>query len=208
MLISELRVALQKYNINMSGSVIRRLASDGVISPPPRYPKGEGKGRGGPSDWPEQSIGEIVAFWVLTHNSLFGATPKSTIRKMRQEWYRLIDRPEEALGLSVDEVGVHGGNSFLFSMQFEHKLGLDLICRQPVARWVATVQKVQDKRPIDKPIWLLYYWMLRGDQSDRVFAIFKPPPIVREPFPEDQVHLALSARTPPRNLGDKEGGKT
>lgn len=209
MLISELRVALQKYNINMSGSVIRRLASDGVISPPPRYPKEEGMGRGGPSNWPEQSIGEIVAFWVLTHDRMYGATPKSTIRGMRRDWYRLIDRAEDVIGLRIDEDGLHGHNPFLFYPPIvKDEFSFILTCRQPFARWIATVQKVEDGRTIDEPIWFLYWWVVAKDQYNDAAAMFEPPPFVEKTGPEDHVSLLFSRRRRPQRLVMKKEAQT
>lgn len=210
MLIDDLRVVLQEYDITMSASVIRRLASDGVISQPPRYPKEEGKGRGGPSNWPERSVGEIVAFWVLTHDRAYGAAPKSTIGKMRREWYQLIDNAAATLKLWLVGVSVSTlENPALHQLTVPLWDGSSLRygCHPTFARWIATVQKVQDKRPIDEPLSLNYWWVVSKDQHDNVVAIFEPPPIVEKPRPEDHVSLSFSRRRRSQNLSSEAGGK-
>jgi hypothetical protein len=209
MLISELCVALQKYDINMSASVIRRLASDGVISSPPRYPKEEGKGRGGPSNWPERSIGEIVAFWVLTHDPVYGTTPKFTISWMRQDWYSLIKNAATMLKLWLigDSVMPVGSAPLHLTVSLGDESGLSYACRPTFARWIATVQKVQDQRPIDEPIWLRYWWVVSKNQYGNVIAIFEPSPIVektRPEDPEDHVFLNFSRHGRSQNLSDEK----
>jgi hypothetical protein len=173
--IAELQGRLHRYGVGLASSTIRKLAHEGVITPPLRYHKSEGKGRGGPSNWPDDSVGEIVAFWVLTHDPMRGATRKSTIRFIRSTWDLLhADDVAKRLGLSVQADGVDGSDPLMGFSQCYLKSGSSLCywCHSVVAKWIATVQKVQDGLPIDQPVLLTYVWVLYKDQDGDIVALF------------------------------------
>jgi hypothetical protein len=203
-IISELQARLQEYDVTLASSTIRKLAHERIITPPLRYHKSEGKGRGGPTNWHESAVGEIVAFWVLTHDPMRGATPKSTIRYIRSFWEGFHDDAAKLLHLSVEADGIDGDNPFVGSrrLPIKSKSSLTLFCFPVVARWIATVQKVQDGLPIDEPISLRYVSVLYKDQNGDIEANLELVELVEPPagknLLEDEVALVFSLHKPRR----------
>ncbi|GEM_PF-2150377 len=175
MQVDELQAHLHKYGVGLASSTIRKLAHEGVITAPRRYHKSEGKGRGGPSNWPEYSVGEIVAFWVLTHDPMRWPVRKSTIRFIRIVWDSLhADDVAKSLGLSVQADGIHSSDPLIGFSYSQLKSGSSwcYVCNSVVSKWIATVQKVEDGLPIDEPLSLTYVWVLYKDQDGDIMALF------------------------------------
>jgi hypothetical protein len=134
-----------------------------------------------------------------------GATPKSTIRYIRSFWEGLHDDAAKLLHLSVDADGIDGDNPFVGSrhLPVRSKSRLTLFCYPVVAKWIATVQKVQDGLPIDEPISLRYVWVLYKDQNGDIEADLKlvelvEPTVPAKGFREDEAALVFSLHKPRR----------
>src|SRR5665647_3191018 len=91
MKITELQERLRKYKVELAASTIRKLAPEGIITPPPRYDKKEKKGKGGPSNGPEDSPADIVALWELTHALGQAAAPTGYVGYCGEVWDAVFD---------------------------------------------------------------------------------------------------------------------
>jgi hypothetical protein len=85
-------------------SFIRKLAHDGVISSAPRYARSAGKGRGGPTNWSEDSVAEIAAFLSLRKMDAKGIhLPKRFIKHIKEVGISLRNAPWRLCRVGVAE---------------------------------------------------------------------------------------------------------
>jgi hypothetical protein len=108
-LITELTPKLAAVGIELdrkkAPEFIRKLASDKLISSPPRYKRSGPKGKGAASDWPEMAIQEIAAYFCVQNlrRSSGARIPKSIIREARDVARTLMKKPQDLCWIEVDE---------------------------------------------------------------------------------------------------------
>jgi hypothetical protein len=126
-LVTELTPELAALGIELNRKkapdFIRKLASDGLISRPPRYAKSGPKGRGAASDWPEMAIQEIAAYFCVQNlrRSSGARIPKSIIRKAREVGLTMMKKPWELCWIDVDEdhvIDVDWFNDFVLARPY------------------------------------------------------------------------------------------
>jgi len=108
-LITELTPKLSAVGIELdrkkAPEFIRKLASDKLISAPPRYKRSGPKGKGAASDWPEMAIQEIAAYFCVRNlrRDSGARIHKSIIREARDVARTLMKKPQDLCWIEVDE---------------------------------------------------------------------------------------------------------
>jgi hypothetical protein len=171
MKINALQDRLQKYNVKLAGSHIRKLAHDGVITSPPRYHRKEKMGKGGPSNWSEESLADIVAFWYVTNDEHRGVVPTEVVILFRDLWDMILHDPQWVeLMLHRAPDGNWSIAELAFLTAFEGKFYARYDCDSTFARWMALREKVLNDLPIQNPISLTYSWRIYVDANDEAHA--------------------------------------
>ena len=124
--IAELKPTLAAVGIEIdrkkAPEFIRKLASDKLISSPPRYKRSGPKGRGAASDWPEMAIQEVAAYFCVQNlrRDSGARVPKAIIRKARAVALTLMNEPQDLCWIEVnedDEIDLAWSNDFVLASQ-------------------------------------------------------------------------------------------
>jgi len=195
MKITELQERLRKYKVELAASTIRKLAHEGIITPPPRYDKKEKKGKGGPSNWSEDSLADIVAFWELTHDLGQGVVPKGYVGYFREVWDALFDPKLVKRMFKKESKGEWRFEDTPFVFRRGGNFDYRYECDPTFARWIAIRKKILNDLPMKNPISLTYRWRVYFDASDDAPVALGEGPQIEElneaDYRQDRVYFEL-----------------
>ncbi|MGZ4864520.1 MAG: hypothetical protein ACXV5H_04765 [Halobacteriota archaeon] len=174
----ELQSELKQIGIDVPMGTLGRWAHEDLISGPRRYTE-PGK-RGHFADWPEASLEETAACWVVRHSDpVWGPPSKAHIKGIREAAHELwkmpwlscvIEQPPhkyfEAAQTHADHfytplvspyVTPDEGSDFQYVSFTPHAL---------VTKWMAAVEKARQRIAISTGTVIVYDWIIDWDGRD------------------------------------------
>jgi len=182
----QLAERLQELQIQLPIGTLRRWAAEGLIEGPKRGSRPSRRGRFG--DWPEKSLEDAVATWMVRHTDPVSGPPSKkyllNIKKVAEElqvapWKHCRIRiqglpeipPDEQLGESGQPaVNVLDERGYTPYVESNTTWAVDHISFRPhelLAKWLAGVEKVRSGEPLRDSFYFVYDWIIDGPRNER-----------------------------------------
>jgi len=159
-----------KY-VDLPMPTLRRWAAEGIVTPPMRYSKGKGGGRGRVSYWSDRSLEEAAACWYV-RNKISTLIPPSVkvLQKVKLLALALYDPRSLAIVQSKE----------LYPL---------------VEKWICVVEKVRHNWSVNKPARITILWSSKEESEwDSMFEeddVIERDRFVLEDVTVEDVHSPL-----------------
>lgn len=182
----QLAERLQELQIQLPIGTLRRWAAEGLIEGPKRGSRPSRRGRFG--DWPEKSLEDAVATWMVRHTDPVSGPPSKkyllNIKKVAEElqvapWKHCrigIRELPEMPPIEEIDVATEPASNVLEEAGYTPYVTSDIMWRDDcisfrphelVAKWLAGVEKVRRGEPLRDSFYFVYDWIIDGPRNNK-----------------------------------------